>query len=62
MAESEFIRLAEEAPQELGGRMEASGIDADCEFKGTGLLEVGRGGESGGGSGLIARLPRQTPG
>jgi CyaY protein len=40
MDESEFIRLAELTLQELDRRIEASGIDADCEFKGTGVLEI----------------------
>lgn len=47
--ESEFIRVAEEMLQELDRRIEASGIDADCEFKGTGVLEI----EFGGGSKII---------
>jgi CyaY protein len=40
MSESEFIRLAEQALQEIDRRLEASGIDADCQFKGTGVLEI----------------------
>lgn len=40
MDESEFIRLAEQTLQEIDRRIEASGIDADCEFKGTGVLEI----------------------
>jgi len=40
MDESEFIRLAEITLQELDRRIEASGIAADCEFRGTGLLEI----------------------
>ena len=40
MDENEFIRLAERTLQELDRRIEASGIDADCQFKGTGVLEV----------------------
>jgi CyaY protein len=40
MDESEFIRLAEQTLLELDRRIEASGIDADCEFKGTGVLEI----------------------
>jgi len=49
MNESEFIRLAEQALQELDRRIEASGIDADCRFKGTGVLEI----EFGDGSKII---------
>src|SRR5512133_4303085 len=49
MDESEFIRLAEEVPQELDRRIEASGIDADCGRKGAGVLEI----EFGGGSRII---------
>ena len=49
MDESEFIRLTEQTLQELDRRIEASGIDADCEFKGTGVLEV----EFGDGSKII---------
>lgn len=49
MDESEFTRLAEQTLQELDRRMEASGIDADCEFKGTGVLEI----EFGDGSKII---------
>ncbi len=49
MDESEFIRLAEETLQELDRRIEGSGIDADCEFKGTGVLEI----EFGDGSKII---------
>ena len=49
MDESEFIRLAEQTLQELDRRIEASGIDADCEFKGTGVLEI----EFGDGSKII---------
>lgn len=40
MDESEFIRLAEQTLQQLDRRIEASGIDADCEFKGSGVLEI----------------------
>ena len=40
MNESEFIRLAEQALQEIDRRIEASGIDADCQFKGAGVLEI----------------------
>jgi len=40
MDESEFIRLAEQTLQELDRRIEASGVDADCEFKGRGVLEI----------------------
>mgnify|MGYP001604631442 CR=1 FL=1 len=40
MDESEFIRLAEQTLQELDRRIEASEIDADCAFKGTGVLEI----------------------
>ena len=40
MDESEFIRVAEQTLQQLDRRIEASGIDADCEFKGTGVLEI----------------------
>jgi CyaY protein len=40
MDESEFIRLAEHTLLELDRRIEASGIDADCEFSGTGVLEI----------------------
>ena len=40
MDESEFMRLAELTLQEIDRRIEASGIDADCEFKGTGVLEI----------------------
>ena len=49
MDESEFIRLAEKTLQELDRRIEANGIDADCEFKGTGVLEI----EFGDGSKII---------
>jgi CyaY protein len=49
MDESEFIRLAEQTLQQIDRRIEASGIDADCEFKGTGVLEV----EFGDGSKII---------
>jgi len=49
MDESEFIRLAEEVLQELDRRIEASGIDADCAIKGTGVLEI----EFAGGSRII---------
>jgi CyaY protein len=49
MDESEFIRLAEQTLQELDRRIEASGIDADCEFKGAGVLEI----EFGDGSKII---------
>jgi len=40
MDESEFIRIAEITLQKIDRRVEASGIDADCEFKGTGVLEI----------------------
>lgn len=40
MDESEFIRMAEVTLQEIDRRVEASGIAADCEFKGTGVLEI----------------------
>ena len=40
MDESEFLRMAELTLQEVDRRIEASGIDADCEFKGTGVLEI----------------------
>lgn len=49
MDESEFVRAAEIALQEIDRRIEASGIDADCEFKGTGVLEI----EFAGGSKII---------
>ena len=49
MDESEFMRLAEHTLQQLDRRIEASGIDADCEFKGTGVLEI----EFGDGSKII---------
>ena len=49
MDESEFIRLAEQTLQELDRRVEASGIDADCAFKDTGVLEI----EFGDGSKII---------
>jgi CyaY protein len=49
MDESEFVRLAEVTLQEIDRRIEASGIDADCEFKGTGVLEI----EFAGGSKII---------
>lgn len=49
MHESEFIRLTEQTLQELDRRIEASGIDADCEFKGAGVLEI----EFGDGSRII---------
>ena len=40
MDESEFTRLAAQTLQQLDRRIEASGIDADCEFKGTGVFEI----------------------
>ncbi|TSA11084.1 MAG: iron donor protein CyaY [Betaproteobacteria bacterium] len=40
MDESEFTRLAELTLQQLDRRIEASGIDADCEFKGTSVFEI----------------------
>ena len=40
MDESEFTRLAELTLAELDRRVEASGVDADCEFKGTGVLQI----------------------
>ena len=40
MDESEFIHLAEQTLQEIDRRIEASGVDAECEFKGTGVLEI----------------------
>ncbi|MDP1952113.1 MAG: iron donor protein CyaY, partial [Betaproteobacteria bacterium] len=49
MDESEFLRLAEEVLQQLDRRIEASGIDADCKFKGAGVLEI----EFGDGSRII---------
>jgi CyaY protein len=49
MEESEFNRLAEQTLQELDRRIEASGIDADCEFRGTGVLAI----EFGDGSKII---------
>lgn len=49
MDESEFIRRAEQTLQEIDRRIEASGIDADCEFKGTGVLQI----EFGDGSRII---------
>jgi len=49
MDESEFMRLAEQTLQQLDRRIEASGIDADCEFKGTGVLQI----EFGDGSKII---------
>ena len=49
MSESEFVRLAERALQEIDRRIEASGIDADCQFKGAGVLEI----EFGDGSRII---------
>ena len=49
MDESEFTRLAEQTLQEIDRRIEASGLDADCEFKGTGVLEI----EFGDGSRII---------
>ena len=49
MDESEFIRLAEQTLQEIDGRIEASGIDADCGFRGAGVLEI----EFGDGSKII---------
>ena len=49
MDASEFIRLAEQTLQELDRRIEASDIDADGEFKGTGVLEI----EFGDGSKII---------
>jgi len=49
MDESEFTWTAESTLQEIDRRIEASGIDADCEFKGTGVLEI----EFGNGSKII---------
>jgi CyaY protein len=40
MEESEFMRMAEQTLREIDSRIEASGIDADCEFRGTGVLEI----------------------
>ena len=40
MDESEFIRLAEQTLLELDRRIEASCVDADCDFSGTGVLEI----------------------
>lgn len=40
MDESEFTRLAEQVLQEIERRVEASGVDADCERKGSGVLEL----------------------
>ena len=49
MDESEFIRLAEQTLREIDRRIEASGVDADCQWKGTGVLEI----EFGNGSRII---------
>jgi CyaY protein len=49
MEESEFMQVAEQTLQELDRRIEASGIDIDCKFKGTGVLEI----EFGDGSKII---------
>jgi len=49
MDEGEFIRRAEQALQEIDRRIEASGIDADCAFKGTSVLQI----EFGDGSRII---------
>jgi CyaY protein len=49
MDESEFTRNVEATLQALDRRIEASGIDADCEFKGTAVLEI----EFGDGSKII---------
>jgi CyaY protein len=49
MDESEFIRQAEHTLLDLDRRIEASGIDADCEFKGSGVVEI----EFGNGSKII---------
>ena len=49
MDESAFLRLTEQTLQELDRRIGASGIDADCEFKGAGMLEI----EFGDGSRII---------
>lgn len=49
MDESEFTRLAEQTLLEIERRVEASGIDADSELKGTGVLEL----EFAGGSKII---------
>jgi frataxin-like iron-binding protein CyaY len=40
MDEGEFIRPAEQTLQGLDPRIEARGIGADSEFKGTGVLEI----------------------
>ena len=40
MDETEFIRLVEQALLELDRRIEASGVDVDCEFRGAGVLEI----------------------
>lgn len=47
--ETEFTRLAESTLREIERRLEASGIDADSEQKGTGVLEL----EFAGGSKII---------
>jgi len=39
-AEQAETRLAEQTLQQLDRRIEASGIDVDCGFKGTGVLEI----------------------
>ena len=49
MDESEFTRLAEQVLQDIERRIEASGIDADYELKGSGVLEL----EFAGGSKII---------
>ena len=56
MEESEFIPLAEPTLQELNGRVDVSGIDADCEFKGAGVLES----EFGDCSMIIVTSPART--
>lgn len=40
MDESEFTRLAEQTLQDIERRIESSGIDAESEMKGTGVLEL----------------------
>jgi CyaY protein len=40
MDESEFTRLAEQVLQDIERRIESSGVDADCQLKGSGVLEV----------------------
>ena len=40
MDESEFTRLAEQVLQDIERRIESCGVDADCQLKGSGVLEV----------------------